>query len=267
MSGVVPLRAGSDAPLVSVILTTRDRPGFLAVALRCFAHQTYPRRELIVVDDGDRAPADPALIAAVGGKLVRAPTGAPIGTKLNLGLEQARGELCQKMDDDDWYGSIYIETFVSTMLESWRLACRPTIAFVTPFLFFNVAAWEVRRSTDGNVPGATLFFRHADWREGPFRNLPGDEDLWFFHDQLSLGAVPLEITEPEIYLAVRHRGSRRDRGHTWVNQWNNIALEDYLLERPLHRRPEKLLPRWALGFYRSLRKELIAEQAETDRRE
>jgi glycosyltransferase involved in cell wall biosynthesis len=248
--------------LVSVILTTRDRPEFLSVALRCFAHQTHPRRELIVVDDGEHYPADEAAVSAVGGRIVRASPGTPIGTKLNLGLEQASGELCQKMDDDDWYAPTYTQTFVTAMLKSWSIACRPTVAFVTPFLFFNIAAWEIRRSTDGNVPGATLFFRRQDWREAPFRALPGDEDLWFYHDQLRIGSQPLAITNPDIFLAGRHRGSRRNRGHTWVNQWNNISLEEFLLERPLHKSPEKLLPRWAVDFYRSIREELTAEQVD-----
>ena len=37
-----------DKPLVSMILTTRDRPRFLEVALRCYEHQSYAARELIV---------------------------------------------------------------------------------------------------------------------------------------------------------------------------------------------------------------------------
>jgi glycosyltransferase involved in cell wall biosynthesis len=251
-----------NPPLVSAVLTTRDRPGFLSVALRCFAHQTYPNRELIVVDDGDRHPVDEAAVAAVGGRLVRATPGTPIGTKLNLGLEQAKGELCQKQDDDDWYAPNYIESFVRKLHESWRVACRPTVAFVTPFLFFDVARWEVRQSADGNVPGATLFFRYMDWRESPFRNLPGDEDLWFYQDQLGLSTTPLPMRDTELFMAVRHRGSRSNRGHTWVNQWNNVALEDYLLDRPLYKRPEKLLPKWAVEFYRELRDELRARNAD-----
>jgi peroxiredoxin len=254
-----------DLPLVSVILTTRDRPGFLRFALTCYERQTYPNRELIVVDDGDRSPADPQLVAAAGGRLVRATPGTPIGAKLNLGLEGARGVLCQKMDDDDWYAPAYIETMVTNLLESWREACRPTVAFVTPFLFFEVARWEIRRSLDRNVPGATLFFRRADWALHPFRALPGDEDLWFFLDQTGAGAIPLVIDQPELFLAVRHRGSQRERGHTWVNQWDNRPLEDYLLERPLHTRsPEQMLPSWALSFYRELRADLLSASEARD---
>jgi len=40
-------------PLISCVLVTRDRPGFFRQALRCFAAQRYPRKELVVVDDGE----------------------------------------------------------------------------------------------------------------------------------------------------------------------------------------------------------------------
>src|SRR4051794_33498707 len=90
-------------PLISVIITTRDRPYLLPVALTCYQHQTYPRRELIVVDDGEEFPADAARVAAVGGRLIRVEPGTPLGTKLNAGVEAADGRFCQKMDDDDWY--------------------------------------------------------------------------------------------------------------------------------------------------------------------
>jgi glycosyltransferase involved in cell wall biosynthesis len=253
-----PEHPAGERPLVSVVLTTRDRPEFLATALRCFAHQTYLNRELIVVDDGDEHPADQAAIERLGGKLVRATLGTTIGAKLNLGLEQASGYFCQKMDDDDWYAPSYIETFVDAIEASWREACRPTCAFVTPFLFFHVAAWEVRRSANGNVPGATLFFRRQDWREAPFRDLPADEDLWFYQDHLRMGGVPLAIKDSDIFMAVRHHGSRRNRGHTWVNQWNNITLEEFLQDRPIHKRPEELLPKSAIAFYRSIRAEVRA---------
>src|SRR5215216_5164074 len=145
-------------PSVSVILTTRDRPRFLAVALRCYAHQTYPRRELIVVDDGEEFPVDEQVVATLGGRLVRLAPGTPLGTKLNRGLEIARGPLCQKMDDDDWYAPRFLETMIHSVVSNHQQVCRPTLAFLMPFLFFDVARWEIRRSIDVNAPGATLLF-------------------------------------------------------------------------------------------------------------
>ena len=88
-------------PLVSMIVTTRDRPAFLPIALSCCQTQTYRNVEIIVVDDGVRTPADPDLVASLGARLIVAPPGESLGAKLNRGIEAASGSVCFKIDDDD----------------------------------------------------------------------------------------------------------------------------------------------------------------------
>lgn len=248
-----------DTPLVSVILTTRDRPRFLAVALACYCHQSYSRRELIVIDDGEEFPADAERVAAAGGRLVRVAPGTPLGTKLNVGIEAARGRFCQKMDDDDWYAPPFLATMVSAVLASWHTVCRPTLAFLTPFLFFDVARWEIRRSLEVNIPGATLLFAREDGDACRFRPLRRDEDVWFLLDQIRAGVSPLPVRASELFLAVRHQGSGRDRAHTWTHYAAGQTLEAHLAQRPVQAGgPEALLPEWALAVYRELRHEVPA---------
>ena len=107
-----------------MILTTRDRPRFMEMALACFAHQDYPNRELIVVDDGDQHPVDERAVARLGGIVIRTEPGTPLGAKLNLGCDAARGMLCQKMDDDDWYGPGFESAMVQALLARWTDACK-----------------------------------------------------------------------------------------------------------------------------------------------
>jgi glycosyltransferase involved in cell wall biosynthesis len=246
------------APLVSVILTTRDRPRLLTLALRYYRYQTYPRRELIVVDDGELFPADREAIEALDGRLIRMGPGTPLGTKLNAGVEQAKGALCQKMDDDDWYAPTFIEKMAAAVLESHAQVCRPTSAFLVPFLFFDVAQWEIRQSHRTNAPGATLMFTRDAWEMRQFRPLFQDEDVWFYLDQLRWGGTVLPVQALECFLAVRHRGSTLDRGHVWTHQHDGRTLEDDLKQRTLHtRQPEDLLPEFALKVYRGLQQELL----------
>jgi glycosyltransferase involved in cell wall biosynthesis len=247
-----------DLPLVSVVIATRDRPSLLSIALACYQHQNYPNRELIVVDDGHEAPADASTVEAAGGRLLRVAPGTPLGTKLNHGAGVARGLFCQKMDDDDWYAPTFVETMVATVLESWATLCRPTLAVLMGFLFFDVARWEVRHSTPENAPGATLFFTREMWEEHPFRGVPRDEDVWFYMDQLRHGGTCVTVDAPETFLAVRHSGSRSDRGHTWTRQLDGQRLESYLLDLPLYEGgPEALLPDWAVREYRALQRQLV----------
>jgi hypothetical protein len=169
----------------------------------------------------------------------------------------ARGELCQKMDDDDWYGPRYLQTMLAALDASRAMVCQPTVVFLRPFLLFDIARWEVRRSVEHNAPGASLLFARDDWQEHPFRALFQDEDVWFYRDQIAAGARPLPVRAPEIFLAVRHRGSAADRDHTWTLQGNGQVLEDYFQSRPLYPGgPEALLPGWARSVYRGLRRDL-----------
>ena len=258
----------TESPLVSAIIATRDRPRLLSIALSCYQRQTYSNRELIVVDDGDGAPADAAAVEAAGGRLLRVEPGTPLGTKLNRGAAAARGVFCQKMDDDDWYAPTFIETMVANVLDSWAVICRPTVAVLMGFLFFDVARWEVRRSTPENAPGATLFFMRDRWEEHPFRGVPRDEDVWFYMDQLRHGGTCVTVDAPETFLAVRHSGSQSDRGHTWTRQLDGQRLETYMLDLPLYEGgPEALLPDWALPEYRALRRDMVAQAGPPERAE
>ena len=242
-----------DSPFVSVILTTRDRPSLLPMAIACYRQQTYPHKELIVVDDGERFPADAGALHASEERLIRVAPGTPLGKKLNDGIEVARGSLCQKMDDDDWYAPDFLASMVSALTEFRREVCVPAFAFMMPFLFFELAKWEIRQSIPNNVPGATLLFSRDDWMHRPFRAVRFDEDTWFVLDRFREGLAPVPVRRLELFLAIRHGQATRDRGHTWVQQSNGQILESYLQERPLyHRRPEDLLPQWAIDIYRRL---------------
>lgn len=243
-------------PHISVILATRDRPRFLPLALACYQHQTWPSadRELILVDDGDQHPVADTAVAAVGGRLLRLPPGTPLGSKLNAGIAAARGRFIQKMDDDDWYAPTFLAEMQNTLAEAWRDRCRPTLLFLSPFLFFDLAAWELRRSQPHHLPGATLHFPRALWDERPFRPLFGDEDTWFLLDHQRRGAARLTCAARDTYLAVRHATIPADRAHTWTHQMSGARLEEYtrtLAQDP--RTPEDLLPAWAVMDYQRLR--------------
>jgi hypothetical protein len=253
----------AQTPLVSVILTTRDRPHLLPVALACYEHQAYPNRELIVVDDGDVFPVDPAALDPYGARLIRVDPGTPLGIKLNRGAGAARGLLCMKMDDDDWYGPAYLQTMMTKLQESQRVTCQPTVAFLMGFLFFELGSWELRESVGFNIPGATFLFSRDDWQAHPFRPISTDEDYWFLTDQIEAGGVGLPVEGKETYIAIRHQGHKATRGHTWTHQLNGQTLEEYLKVRPIYSKaPEELLPPWAIEVYRRIHADL-AQAAES----
>ena len=161
------------------------------------------------------------------------------------------------MDDDDFYAPRFLETMVSAVVADQQQCCRPTLAFMQPFLFFELSHWEVRRSTQGNIPGATFMFAREDWEERPFRGLPADEDTWFFVDQITRGVNPLAVRKLDIFMAVRHRDVAIDKPHTWTRRSDGRALEDDLKHLALFdREADQLLPSWAASTYRKMTGEL-----------
>lgn len=107
-------------PLVSVVVRTHARPAFLRDALASLRGQTYPRLEVVVVEDGAPTAAAVAREAADGLTLRYQATGAPVGRCRagNLGLEAARGELVGFLDDDDLLFADHLEVLVAALTAS-----------------------------------------------------------------------------------------------------------------------------------------------------
>ncbi|MBI3547906.1 MAG: glycosyltransferase family 2 protein [Elusimicrobia bacterium] len=92
-------------PLVSVIVPTRDRAPVLKRTIDSVLAQTYPRLELLVVDDGSKD--DTERVAAAAGdprvRYLRNPGAHGASAARNVGIAQARGELIAFNDaGDEW---------------------------------------------------------------------------------------------------------------------------------------------------------------------
>jgi GT2 family glycosyltransferase len=100
-----------DAPFVSVVVATRDRPESLASCLDSLAALSYPRYEIVVVDNAPSTPATAELVERVraGGtdgpavrpavRYAREDRRGPSWAR-NRGLDLARGEIVAFVDDD-----------------------------------------------------------------------------------------------------------------------------------------------------------------------
>lgn len=124
-------------PLVSCIMPTRGRGGFLEAAVACFAAQTWANRELVILEDGDRAEGLPFLAGWIKAGLSinyrflggRRTTGA----KRNACIQLARGEYIAHFDDDDWSSPDRLETQLGALLE------RPLLLGTA---FRSIAFWK-----------------------------------------------------------------------------------------------------------------------------
>jgi glycosyltransferase involved in cell wall biosynthesis len=231
--------------LVSCIMATGNRPAFLRQAIRCFQRQTYRPIELIVVDDSPAPTADLAdLEPAI--RYLHLPQRTPTGTKLNLGIAACSGTIVQKLDDDDYYHSGFVQLAVDHL--SRAPGPRPLVAWDC-FLVWLAGERLPRQTGHGWTVGGTFCFRRDPWTRSPFRDVPSSVDHWFLVDHQP-DIMP--VCAPEQYIVVRHGR----------NTWTLVTAGDsepcesadaYFATLPVYDKPlEALLDAEDRAFYQSL---------------
>jgi GT2 family glycosyltransferase len=117
----------ADGPLVSVIVATRDRPESLRTCLDALLRLTYPRREIIVVDN---APTSNATMDLVTGAFGHMPhlrytreDRPGLGRAHNHGLGLARGEMVAMTDDDVVPDPEWLTELVRAFAVDERVGC------------------------------------------------------------------------------------------------------------------------------------------------
>lgn len=231
-----------ESPLVSCVMaTTPLRRRFLSQALKYFSRQTYSRKELILVDDPDEP-----LFAGIrlGPEIRYLQTSArlTLGSKLNFGIEGARGAIIQKLDDDDYYHPEFLSATVGTL---WARNQPDSIVALTSYLVLIADTGELKWHSGSYVyAGATFCFFREFWRKSRFRDVSLHEDTFFLTDHQP---AIIGINNPELYCYVRHAG-----GHAWRVTWEGEDVTEYVRKLPAYSKSLKeYIPRQDLWFYES----------------
>jgi glycosyltransferase involved in cell wall biosynthesis len=213
--------ATNATPLVSCILPTRDRPGFVAEAVRGFLGQDYPHRELVVVDDGAAPiahllPVDPRI------RYLRLPETRTIGDKRNIACASARGEIIAHLDDDDWYPVHRLRRQVRALLESGASICgTSTLRFFDPVANH---AWTYSCPGRRWVAGASLVYRRSVWERHPFLGVQIGEDARFLEAATDPAAI-VDLRDPDLCVATVHAHNTSLKC-TAGAYWQSIDIEE-----------------------------------------
>ena len=95
----------SDAPCLTVVIPTHDRPDLLREAVESALAACPAHTEVLVVDDRSRVPAETVLAGLMTDERLRVmPSPGPAGAAgaRNAGVAAARAPLVLFLDDDDW---------------------------------------------------------------------------------------------------------------------------------------------------------------------
>ena len=203
----VPRAVQAPAPLVSCIMPTHGRLGWVLQAIHYFQRQDYPRRELLIIDDGPQSaamqlPRDAAIRYVHRGERMS------IGAKRNLACELAQGEHVAHWDDDDWYGVSRLSAQLAPLIAG---SADITALNATPFM--DLARWQFWHCTPAlfarmfvhAVHGGTLVYTRRLFGGGSrFPNVSLAEDAAFLRNAVLRGARLQAIAAEGHFVYVRH---------------------------------------------------------------
>jgi glycosyltransferase involved in cell wall biosynthesis len=170
--------------LVSAIMPTRGRKEWAAQALKCFLDQTYPEKELIILDDMDDRSFDEKIgfmwpdvryFVFPGSRF-------NIPYKRNRCCEVAHGETIMHWDSDDWSAPDRMANQVSTLEESGR-----QVTGFHSMLFYEEHSGRCFKylNDESYALGTSLTYLKSFWQSHPFNEtLKDGEDNQFVKEAM-----------------------------------------------------------------------------------
>jgi glycosyltransferase involved in cell wall biosynthesis len=113
--------AGSDAPLVSVIIPYYNQPQYLEAAIDSVRQSDYPAIEIVVVNDGSTTPSANELFDSLENVVKISKANGGLSSARNAGISAARGDFILPLDSDDLLESSYIRTGVEALMNNPEL--------------------------------------------------------------------------------------------------------------------------------------------------
>ena len=228
------MHAASPDPLVTVVVPVLDGERHLRESLDSILAQTYPRLEVIVMDDGS-TDGTPEIVASYGDRveLVRQPERRGIYGNANDGIARARGELIGVFHADDVYLPELVEREVAWLRahpdagavfccdvfvdgdgrELGRVSIPADVRGGRPLPYATVVnALLTHRNTFLRCPTAlvraSLYRELGGYRDAEFKNT-SDLEMWLRIAR----SRPLGVLEDHLLLYRRGHGSSSERYH------------------------------------------------------
>lgn len=208
--------------MVTAIMPTANRHEFAREAIWSFHRQTWPNKELVIVDDGIEA-LNPEYSQHV--RYFRfPPIRLSVGLKRNIACELARGKYIVQWDDDDLYLNDRIEHQMDTLLKNPRAAVTGyrRMIFQTP----EGRQWRYNGPPHTAV-GVSLLYERAHWEENPFPCVRVAEDTAFSFRAGVLNRLAVEDGDGRIVARI-HPGNTTAESRTeeyfrqHPNQWEEL---------------------------------------------
>ncbi len=223
----------SSSPSVSVIVPTFGRPDYHEHLYKVFASQTYPLKDLWVLDD---SPAPSMFFARVCDPRVHyqwTPTRMSIGAKRNSLIAESTGQILVHQDDDDHYAPTYVATMIGRLQDDGVELTKLSVWDAQSAYDRSIWRWDTRNvgpthfAVSGSSPalrlpsssamdmgdnalwgyGFSYVFTRSAWYMSPFPDMNLGEDMAFVERLRQLARVSHQADLPHLVLHTIHSRS------------------------------------------------------------
>lgn len=195
---------------------------FIPHVIRSYQSQTYPHKELVIVDNGNDATeslipfaTDPTIrYARVAGQLTT-------GEMRNLCAKYANGEYICHFDSDDWSAP---ERVTDQVL---RLGMFGVVTGYHSMLFYDERDgkcyhWQIPQHPIRFALGTSLCYRREWWRHHPFQKLRIGEDVMFWRKAMHEAQRLVPTADAQRMMVARVHGDQTCRKSLKPNSYRPV---------------------------------------------
>ena len=197
----------SGCPLVSCLMVTRERPALAQRAIQCFRKQTYPNKELVVVDDDPHDELERWVDALHDPQIqyMKLPDeNKALGELRGISLREARGEYISQWDDDDMSHPerLRIQMLAISTLNVDAAFLHRQLLWCPEKRYLGISSYRLLENT----------MVAKKEKLGDYRSLEKGEDTPLCHELIKTSDVAL-CDRPNLYIYVFHNKNTWGESH------------------------------------------------------
>jgi glycosyltransferase involved in cell wall biosynthesis len=196
-------------------MPTYNRRRYIPAAIRCFQAQTYPNKELAVLDNGTDIIAD---LVPCDGRIRYYRIDGPrytTGAMRNACAERAQGTILAHWDDDDW-------SHPMRLMEQHRYMLSMSVSMVGYNEMYFIAeeqrkAW-LYRNPELYAMGTSLMYTREYWKAHRFPDLAVAEDTAFIYNAQHRRAMSTKAAGDRMIARI-HAGNTCNKDYLCEPMW------------------------------------------------
>lgn len=234
----------TEKPGVSIILST-SKPKYLENIYANLRRIRYPKVQYIIIINTSRVNPEVYYERFKGFAEIRflvLNEGYTLGDCINYGIDMAKYDYIGKMDDDDYYGSCFLEDLMLAFRYTHAQVVGKGVHFVyfesnsalglrlpiaVPYSAEEGVFYENRYTRGPSLAGGTLIIKREVFDRVRFRSINLGEDVRFLQECTKKNIL-IYAADRYNYVYMRH-GDRMD--HTWNVHSTFVYQQSHILDR------------------------------------